>query len=65
MKISPKVLMALLKKFCFALAACFTSSLLAVPISAICINSSYTLFTVPVPKMIWSCPCASNTPFTP
>ncbi len=29
------------------------------------INSSYTLLTVPVPKMIWSWPCASNTPCTP
>ena len=28
-------------------------------------NSLNTLLTVPVPRMIWSCPDASNTPFTP
>ena len=64
-KISPSVLIALLKIFCCAAAACFTSAFVAADRPDTCKNSSYTLFTVPVPRIICSCPEAKNTPFTP
>ena len=51
-KTSPRVFIALKKKFCFDAAACFTSSLVASETPASCMNSAYTLFTVPVPMMI-------------
>ena len=49
---SPSALIALWNGFPFFAAACFTSSFDAAVIPATAINSSYTLFTVPVPKMI-------------
>ncbi len=64
-KISPNVLIALLNKFVCAVAAAFTSSLVLAVSPEIAINSSYTLFTIPVPNIICNCPEAKNTPFTP
>ena len=63
--ISPKILIIYWNIFpCFA-ACFFNSSVLLAPILPSFINSSYTLLTSPVPKIICSCPCASNTPLTP
>lgn len=64
-KISPSVLMARWYHGALEAAACLTSSLLAPVIPARAVNSSYTLFTMPVPKMICSWPWASNTPLAP
>ena len=51
-KMSPRVLMARWYQGARAAAACFTSSLLPPSMPASRIKASYTLFTVPVPKMI-------------
>ena len=51
-KMSPNVLIACLYQGCFAAAAAFTSSLLAPVRPDTARNSSYTLFTTPVPRMI-------------
>ena len=51
-KISPSVLMACLYQGCFAVAAAFASSVLAPVNPEMLKNSSYTLFTTPVPKII-------------
>ena len=42
-----------------------TSSFVLAVMPAMAINSSYTLFTIPVPNIICNCPDAKNTPFTP
>ena len=63
-KTSPSALNIRLNTGCFAAAAAFTSSLVAALIPLIAINSSYTLFTVPVPMMSCSCPLLLKTPFT-
>ena len=64
-KMSPRSLMAFINQFCFSAAASFASAFVLAVMPAIAINSSNTLLMVPVPRMIWSCPDASNTPFTP
>ncbi len=64
-KTSPKVLIARLNRFCLAAAAALASSFDAAVRPEMAINSSYTLFTTPVPKIICSWPEALNTPFTP
>ena len=64
-KMSPRSLTALINMFCFCAAASFASALELAVIPAMEMNSSNTLLTVPVPRMIWSWPDASNTPFTP
>ncbi len=46
-------------------AAALTSSLVAADAPVTERNSSYTLLTVPVPMMSWSCPLDSNSPWTP
>ena len=64
-KISPSSLIARMNTFCFCAAASFASAFELAVMPAMAMNSSNTLLTVPVPRMIWSCPDASNTPFTP
>lgn len=49
---SPSVLIPLLYQGDFAAAAFFTSSFEAASIPASCMNSAYTLLTVPVPRII-------------
>ena len=51
-KISPNSLMAFINQFCFSAAASFASAFVLAVIPAIAINSSNTLFTVPVPRII-------------
>ena len=51
-KISPNSLMAFINQFCFSVAASFASAFVLAVIPAIAINSSNTLFTVPVPRII-------------
>ena len=51
-KMSPSVLMACLYHGCFAVAAAFASSVLAPVRPEMLKNSSYTLLTTPVPRMI-------------
>ena len=62
---SPIDLSALFQAGCCAAAAALTSSFVAADIPVTARNSSYTLFTVPVPMMSWSCPLFSNIPLTP
>ena len=64
-KISPSVLISLCTGFALEAATFFSSSLLLSETPAIRMNSSYTLLTIPVPRMICICPCAKKTPFTP
>ena len=64
-KMSPRSLIALMKTFCFCAAASFASALELAVIPASEMNSSKTLLTVPVPRMICNWPDASNTPLTP
>ncbi len=53
-KTSERTLMAAMNLFWFWAAASLTSALLAAVMPPWLMNSSYTLSTVPVPKMIWS-----------
>ena len=64
-KMSPRSLIARMSTFCLRAAASLASAFVLAVMLPMSINSSNTLFTVPVPRMIWSCPEASNTPLTP
>ena len=56
------------KSFCTGFiffAACFFSSSFVISVMfAILMNSAYTWFTIPVPRMIWNCPPLLKSPFT-